>query len=300
MADPAFKRRELTSGSVLSFSARSADPFRYRVLESGADRMSSLLAAFPNLAGMLVGRATPFVVNHYPAPLGPIPSGVVVDTYMRQVNFSKAMHLSKIEGRTCVLLGQPLSMVEAIRRHCSNGNPFPTTMVVVLGGYACPASLERFLSGMLTRVGAEHAVLHGYGVAEVEYGVFVGQRRGPKGDVLYKHVARHVEWKIDHGRLCLKKKAESDWVQTDEHVSLDPDGLFIRNSPATVAPAILSDLESWEEEIWQRRTGYVCRNGGYRAYQCRQGVSPTEDREMEFFEFCKTTEMSYLDKPDWR
>lgn len=294
-------QQALVPGSSLSFSARSNDPMRFRrVYQTESDRLSNLIKAFPDLHDYVSGNVPPIVVNHYPSVLGPIPSVVVVDTFMRQVNFSRALHLSAIANRTCIVLGQPLSIAEFFHKHLGSEGAFPRNIVVVSGGYVCPKSLEEFISGMLSRTTGMHMFLHGYGVAEVEYGIFVGRRSAHESLIHYVHIADHIEWKVENGLLHLRDRNRMEWFCTDDIAFEKDDGIIIENDESRVRKTVLQELEDWTEVQWKRRTGYVSHAENGLTCQCRVGVCPNGRDEVEFFEFCRSTGMSFADKPDWR
>lgn len=294
-------QKSLSTGGILSFSARSTDPLKFRrVCNAESDRLSSLAASFPQLAQFCVGKHPPIVVNHYPAALGPLTSAVVIDTFMRQVNFSRALHLSNILNRACIVLGQPLALGDFILKHLKEKKPLPNQMVLGSGGYTCPKSLEAYICGILQEVFVDHIFLHGYGVAEVEYGVFAGQRSAEDGVIRYRHIAKEIKWKTERNLLYLQKKDEADWFCTNDHAFVEGDSLIIRNGESRLASVVMKELESWAPAMWRRRTGYLCYNQKKFIFQCREGVSTIGVDECEYFDFCRNTGMSFLNKPDWQ
>lgn len=302
MTDSEWHERFLAPGSVLSFSGRSADPFKFRrVNTAGPDRFGAVLNAFPHLRRFFADGQPPIVVNHYPAALGPLPSAIVIDTYLRRQNFARALHLAQATNRTAIILGQPLALADFIQSASATETPMPRRVLIAAGGYSCPWSLEVFLLQVLKQAGSTCELIHAYDVAEVEYGIFVGTRNPQTGHVVYRHVATQIDWNIESGKLRLRDISTAEWIETGDLAWITADGgLQIGLTEERASASILATLEKWSISDWSRRTGYLARTQGNLLFQCREHVAPTSPDEQEFFAFARQTGMSFLDKPVWQ
>lgn len=130
------KQPTLDPGDVLSYSAgrRDLDPYAFRKVSQDAGRLAGIVAAFPYLDGIL-GTQFPLIVSCYPATtLGSMPHEVFVDTYLRKVNFSRAMLLAADQHMPTIVIGQPLSFLELLLRLVDSQHPLPRQLIVMLGG----------------------------------------------------------------------------------------------------------------------------------------------------------------------
>lgn len=145
-----------------------------------------------------------------------------------------------------------------------------------------------------------HAFLHAYGLAEVDFAVFIGERRGDT-QLLYRPVASHVEYRIvDHELRLRVKGTETPWHCTGDFA--DDDACGLRISPGRrLSTDILSQLENWGAPEWARRTGYLARDGDGVIYQLRAVIDdPTSlPSDINYWEFCRRFRVSFLDKPNW-
>lgn len=145
------------------------DPYGFRSCDTGLQTLLSVLPTlYPALRPFL--ERQPILISCYPAFLGILQTIPVVDTYLRQDPFSRALLLACAEKRSVIVLGQPLSTAEMLYRHQQVHAIFPSDILIALGGYYCPRSLESFITGLVTDRGSSTAVVHGYGLVEVGVG----------------------------------------------------------------------------------------------------------------------------------
>jgi hypothetical protein len=163
-------------GTCLSFSASTGVslPVRYRVVAQSGDRTQDILRAYPQFISLLVGRP-PILANAYPATLGEFPSAISVDICQRPANAWRALALAADLNVAVIFTGQPLYIAELLRGYAALDLQWPKVVVAAVGGYVCPASLERFLTRLLPE-GVVKLVLHCYGVAEADFACLVGNR----------------------------------------------------------------------------------------------------------------------------
>jgi hypothetical protein len=292
--------RPLRAGEVISFSAgnNAGDPRKFRRVYGGEDRLANVLRHFPKLASVL--QAGPVIINCYPATLGAFPSAAVCDTYLRQSTFSRALELCSLEEQPAILLGQPLAVADLLFHHISSHGTMPQNAIICVGGYYCPASLETFLQRTLEAAGCHGLFFHAYGTAEVDFAVFVGERNSPRRRICYTHVAPHVVYRMNETELELRRIDDDVFHGTGDHAVCNDDGRLSIRAGRRLDPQIAELLESWTNEDWRRKTGYLfrCSDNGFH-FQLRKGVTQRSAAEVKFGVFQDEAVGSFLDKPDW-
>ncbi len=285
-------------GRTLSYSAgrTNLDPLRFRVIQP-RNKLASVLEVFPNIRGLLTSSA-PLVVNAYPAAIGELPQAALVDSYLRQATVSRALEFAAREHTTAILIAQPLAAAHFLATHRRHGRALPDRLLVVVGGYPCPRSLQQFLEGLVDGVSTS-LLVHMYGVAEVDAGIFAGVQRNIRGDVLYRLVEQTVTPVIKDGRLAFRFEGNERLFVTDDYAELTDDAVVIRNDANRVAPDVLDVLETWSTDQWSRRTGYLAYANAEYVFQLRENVRAITPDEMEHFDFCRVHGASWLDKPVW-
>jgi hypothetical protein len=294
--------RPLQPGSILSYSAgqTSLDPNRFRVVLPKPGKLEYLLQQFPRLAAPLA-LGTPLVINAYPAPLTALRSCVVVDSYCRSETIARAMLLAVEQSLPCILIGQPLFLTDFLLRHIKKAKPLPERLVVCLGGYTCPRSLERLLLDLMAKAGVHFHLVHLYGVAEIDAGLMAAMDRTMGGDLIYRPIDEEFAPVVrdEHLWFAPRKTPECNPIPTDELAEPCEDGLVIWN-PSRLGPIVAWELETWKDADWLRRTGFVGNAGDNLLLQLREGEEPRTDKELPFYKFAEQFGMSWLQKPDWR
>ncbi|MEM7587114.1 MAG: hypothetical protein AAF560_27240 [Acidobacteriota bacterium] len=296
---------DLQPSDVLSYSAGSTQtgPEGFRRVQP--DRIGMLGTAedrWPELAEAFDGRTTLFI-NAYPATLGRFTAGISVDTYLSPRVLTRALKLGKAAGHPVILVAQPLFLVDALMRHLEAGHPLPETLMLQVGGYVFPPTLERML-GELLRPHVERLFLvHYFGAAEVDAGVLMARERNADGELIY-HPRPDVDVAVDGGRLLLSLRAPDGSLIMHRFATGDlatpcGDGWVIHN-PRRLHPDVQRAMDGWSRSDWRRRTGYVRRDGERIWIQLRQGESPRSAAELEHFEFARRFGFSWLEKPYWR
>jgi len=291
----------LRAGDVISFSAGqdAGDPRKFRCIHnSGEDRLANVVCHFPKLASVL--QTVPMIVNCYPAALGAFPSAAICDTYVRQSAFSRALDLCDLEEQTAIILGQPLAVANLLFHHMVNQGTMPQNAIICVGGYYCPSSLEKFIQRILEELECSSQFFHAYGMAEVDFAIFVGERVLPHGRVSYIHVAPHVLYQTNGNELQLRRIDDDVFHGTGDHGEFDENGRLAIRSGRRLDSRIVELLESWTQEDWERKTGYLrCLPDESLRFQLRKGVTTSSVSEVKFGAFQDEFEGSFLDKPDW-
>jgi len=295
--------KPLRKGDVISFSAGTTggDPRAFRVVRGGSV-LGAVAARWPHLFAPTEGRLS-LLINAYPAPIRAFEAGVLVDTYLSVPTARRALALATAEGMAVILGGQPLLLAEILVRH-RDGN-WPEHLLIATGGYPMPASLEAFLLGLCRPRCRSVAVLHLYGVAEVEASCLAAVDRDDRGRLVYHPRGPEIRADIDDGGQLLLSIDDPDPrgsvenFPTGDRAARAGGGLVLSN-PARCSPEAEAELASWGIRAWGRRTGYIERGPGGWLYQLREGEAPDGDGEVEFFDFARRTSQSWLSKPRWR
>jgi hypothetical protein len=242
------------------------------------------------------------VLNAYPAALGNFDYAIYVDTYLSPNVASRALQLAAREDRVVFLLGQPLFVAELLIRHVQAAYALPRVIIAAMGGYLCPLSLEVTLRHLLGD-NVQFEVLHGYGVAEVDAGLFLGSTRTANGDIIYEPRADAIVERAEDGRLLVgirdaDGREKLRGFDTGDFIELlDGGGCLIRNGLSRLHPEVASRLSQWTERDWRRRTGYL--NRAPYVTQLREGEAPESAEEVSFHEFAARIGMTWLRKPVW-
>jgi len=290
-----------TKGGTVSYSAGSSklDPLSFRIAENSSGKIGAAVTLFPTLGKYF--QKTPVLINCYPATLGSFESVIYLDTYLRPVNFSRGLMLAETLNTSCIVLGQPLVVLDLLMQHCAmeTSLPVPKQLLFALGGYYAPASMEGAFTQLLKPSVTEHDILHAYGMAEVDFGCLLGTTRNAEGKILYKIASGEVQVELKNGQLFLGKTGETPLHNTDDNAVWDKDSLVISPGNKRLNQEILEHLESWNFPKWERQTGHVARVNGDLVFQLREGLEPNNNSEMEFFNFSRSFKMTWAGKPSW-
>ncbi|MCA9685271.1 MAG: hypothetical protein KC457_24035 [Myxococcales bacterium] len=295
---------DLAPGDVISYSAGSTQtgPEGFRKLRSRPGLFQAALARWPDLAQALAGRP-PLVINAYPASIGIAGAGISVDTYLSPRVLSRALQLAAAAELPAVLCGQPLFVADALLAHLAADRPLPRTMLIMVGGYPLPATLEAMLTELLApRLDTLH-FLQGYGVAEVDAGCMMGRERDGDGQLIY-YARPDVDVELDGEQVLLSlrdgegKRVVDRWA-TGDSGRRSGEGWVLWN-PRRCHPVVDAAFASWSADDWTRRTGYLHRDGETLWLQLRQGRSPRTPQELDHWDFGRIHGFSWLDKPVWK
>lgn len=297
----------LAPGDVLSYSAGSTQtgPYGFRKLRARRSLLAAVGERWPEVPAA-VGDRTLMFINGYPAAIGTLPGAISVDTYLSARVMSRALQLGRVENHPVVVAAQPLFLAHALYHHVAADRPLPETLLLWVGGYVMPQSLERALVETLEdRVRALHFVQF-FGAAEVDAGCFMGRDRTSEGQLIY-HPRTDVEPALDGADgdelvLTLRNPDGSPVIErfaTGDCARQHGDGWVIWNH-RRLHPDVERELESWTSDDWSRRTGYVRRADDTIWVQLRAGQSPTSDAEVEHHEFARRFRFAWLEKPYWR
>jgi hypothetical protein len=293
-------RRLLRASDVISFSAGfdTEGPIKFRLVRSSEDRLADVVSRFPKLHSAF--QTTPIIINCYPAPLGAFPSAVFCDTYLRQSAFSRAMKLCSMEKCPAVILGQPLAVADLLFHHVNTGGTLPRDSIICVGGYYCPQSLETYIQRFPEELGWRFGFFHAYGVAEVDFAVFVGERPPTSRHIIYWHVAPSVVYRLTGDELELRRINDESFIPTGDRATPEGDGSIAIQCGKRLDSQVVELLESWTHKEWCRRTGYLgLSSDGTIRFQLRKGETPRNDSELKFGAFQDLFSVSWLDKPDW-
>jgi len=202
-----------------------------------------------------------------------------------------------------ILAGQPLFLADALLRHIDAERPLPETLLLWVGGYVMARSLERMLTARLAPHLRRFLVVQYFGAAEVDAGCLMARDRNAEGQLVY-YPRDDVEPELEGEELCLTLRSpEGETIierfRTGDLARRSGDGWVIWN-PRRLHPEVEKALESWSDEDWKRRTGYVRRDDEKIWIQLREGEAPREPLELEHFDFARRFGFSWLDKPYWR
>jgi len=284
---------------VLSYSAGTSDldPFRYRLVKDAGGKLGSVLLKFPELKTVFSHQV--IFINCYPAPLGIFSGFPVVDTYLRNVNVFRALHLAEKTGRYAVILGQPLYVANVLYQSLSALDRLPKQVCMFVGGYPMPRNAEKFVETVLASSDCSLSSFHAYGVAEIDFGILVGKRCKEDGLVHYKSVSDSVKPIVRSGNLIFQSEVQE--FDTGDYATILNDEEFqIINSERRVAPHILEYLNTWTHDDWERRTGYLGMVDGKRQIQLREGVIPLCEGELTTHMYWEQFCTYWTEKPSWK
>lgn len=297
-------KQPLQLGDTISFSAGSQhlSPSSFRVIRPDKNRIVEAAAHYPTLAAIL--RTQPLmVINCYPATLGHFPNTVFVDTYLRCKNLSRALLLAQESGLSACILGQPLLVAELLREHASQALAFPTSLLLGLGGYYCPLSLEAFLLDLLGQQAVQTTIFHAYGMAEADFACLLGQRTDlTHQEVPYKAITSHVKAECRETilHLIVEEDHTTRVLSTGDLAQENNGTFYIQNAQDRLSTEIKDLLESWTHLDWLRYTGHLHKENNSLLLQLRQGATKQQETEVDFFSFCERYAMDWAEKPTWR
>jgi hypothetical protein len=217
---------------------------------------------------------------------------------------SRALMLANLEQHPVMFLGQPLFVADALIRHVGRGLALPEHLLLGVGGYVMPASLERALREIVGPHVKSINFLQGYGAAEVDAGVLIGVDRNAGGEVVYFRRDEEVVITLQGDRLFLSLRDGKsgatlvDAWDTGDHARAEGDGFVLWNAPTRLSPAVLKLLEDWSTEDWRRRTGFLFAGAATRL-QLRRDVPKEHPQELEHWDYAKQFGFSWLWKPNW-
>jgi len=290
-----------SNGGIISYSAGSSslDPLSFRITEEGSAKIGAAVLLFPQLVKYL--QKTPVVINCYPATLGSFNSVIYLDTYLRPINFSRGLMLANELDTACIILGQPLTVMDLLFKHCcaEPSLPTPDKVLFALGGYFAPTSFEQSISQLLNPLNVEHDLLHAYGMAEIDFGCLLGINRENESKVRFKIANPEVQVKLDDGKLLLGRAVDGSFFNTGDRASWDNELLTITPGEHRISQEIMASLEQWKFQDWKKRTGHVGRKNSRLVYQLRENEDSNNDAEIDFFDFSRIFKMSWAAKPGW-
>lgn len=297
----------LKPGDILSFSSgfQQRGPQGFRVLrqEKGGGLLGLMQQRWPQLLGPFAGK-TPMIINGYPACIGRFDFGVLVDSYLSGSVVSRSLMLAQLEKLPVMFVGQPLFVADALIRHMARGLPLPEDLLLGVGGYVLPRSLEAALRELITPHVRSFNVFQGYGVAEVDAGVLIGVDRTEKGEVIYYRRDDNVwvELQGDRLYLWLRDAVTGEWIiqrwETGDYARPEGDGFVLWPPEGRLSPAVLKILDGWTTEDWKRRTGYL-NVGTATRVQLRRNIEKQSPQELDHWDYGKQFGFSWLWKPNW-
>ncbi|MEM9493957.1 MAG: hypothetical protein AAGC55_32720 [Myxococcota bacterium] len=301
---------ELNPGDVLSYSAGSTQisPMGFRKVQPRGGMMTGLARRWPDIVAALGSRPVLFI-NSYPATIGRLPTVITVDTYLNPRMLSRALQLGRVADHPVILTAQPLFIADALLGHIAAELALPATLMLWLGGYAMPESLERMLHTAVQPHVDHFSIVQYFGVAEVDAGCLMARERDHDGDPIY-YPRDDVAVQLDDDALLLALRDDEGTpigagFRTGDKARPAGEGWVIWNDQR-YHPEIKAVLRGWTEAQWRRRTGYVRRTDEALWIQLRQDETPVESAdgarqvELEHYEFARRFGFSWLDKPYWR
>lgn len=284
----------------LSYAAGSTslEPDGYRLIgQSDGQRLAQLKQIFPCLSGLIAPQS--LIINAYPAALGLQGFAPLVDTYLHAPTLIRSLRLAAREFRAVVFAAQPLVGADLLIKAINAGFELPTKMLWATGGYFFPQSLEDFIVGRLAEVGCETQILHCYGVAEIGHTCFAATQRFDSGLPMYRKVVPQVEVEVSPaGFLALSIQGRR--IVTSDHIEQVGDHWLIRNGASRLSPSVSSLLESWTNEDWNRRTGYLRSTETGFAFQLREETENQDPaEEHRYHQFWDRFGGSVQSKPKW-
>lgn len=289
--------RELANSDVLTYSSTttSIDPLAYRIVTPLGRSLPAIARRAPELMTRLV-EAPPLVVLMYPATLGLTGLGPTIDTYLVPAVGSRALALAAAVGRDALVASTPLLAARLLTAHMTGRRAWPRRMLLALGGYPLPLSLETAFRSWGAEHGCQVSVLQFFGQAEVDAACLFALGRDSHGRVLY-HPRDGVELVLGATNLGLRLHVEGAVHWLDCQAEATANGLVLEE-PRRWAPQVLAELEAWSERDWRRRSGFLQMSRPPRL-QLREGIAPIDLSEVLFHVFAEATAMEWHKKPDW-
>lgn len=291
-------------GRFIVFSSSDPSGFKYRITSLKESRLT--LSAMKQDYGFawnllsqkikgLLGGKPPVIVHAYPVPVNNGSFGVTVLTYADPEQTAKAIRFAAQENTFAILTGMPLLIAEAIQLTPS----LPPKMLLITGGYPMPLSLEKFIQEYCLSKGSQTDIMHAYGVAEIDAGLFFALSRTENGEPIY-YPRDDVKYSIaDSGALSVSIKSDGKWGNeqpTGDFASRHGNGIVISN-PERVSKRIEDEFPGIN---WARKTGYVgLDDAGVLRWQLRRSFSAQDSGEMEHYDFMRQFGMRWISKPNW-
>lgn len=277
--------------------------FKYRISDVKESRlMLSAMKHNPSIAwrllsqkiGGLIGLQSAILIHAYPVPVNGS-FGATIITYADPEQTIKALRFSEQSHTFTILTGMPLLLAEALLRSTA----LPKRMLMITGGYPMPFSLEKFLVDYCSQMECQLDVMHAYGVAEIDAGLFFAFERNKNGELIY-YPRDDIEYSIsDSGSLSVRVKLDGKWSkqeQTGDFAERHDDGILIKN-PQRLSKKVELALA---EADWKRKTGYVALDEtGALRWQLRRDTGVQASCEMEHFDFMRSFGMRWISKPNW-
>ncbi len=285
----------LRPGDILSYSAgtTSSAVSHFRVINS-VDQSAKYQSIVDTL-GIQKG-VLPFVINAYPAALGSVPFGVMIDSYLSMSVIHRSLRLCAQQRGVAIIIAQPLFALHIMEQCRQSAIELPMSISFVLPGYYCPVSLENYLLQLTRECRSAATVLHAYGVAELDAAILVGKRLDD-GVIAYQQVSSICELESTDGVLHIRR--DQTLITPGDRAFHRSGYWIIEQDPQRLHASVRQELDQWDEAQWRRRTGYLLRNGSSMLFQLRSPFAATQSNEMEHFEFARRSLMAWNSKPDW-
>lgn len=282
------------------------DGFR-RIVADTDNRWSAMTKAFPQLGRFLTSSS--LLIQAYPAALGISGLMPVVPHALHRPTFVRAIGSAVQEARPVVLAAQPLAGADRLLVAVDDGLEFPSEILWATGGYPLPRSLEGIVRQRLADRGCTLTILHCYGVGEIGHTCFAAIERDEAGDPIFRRLLPGLRI-VDQPLTSDGESIQSVLVREDGRRAatgdrwrrLD-DGWRLTCGPQRLDPDIEALLESWGEEEWLRRTGYlhVAETPSRKTYfQLRDTTEVSIGRcEMHYHDFAGRFGGTLDVKPTW-
>ncbi|MCX7361236.1 MAG: thermostable hemolysin [Alphaproteobacteria bacterium] len=287
-----------TVDTTLTYSAgsRSRDPSKYRIVTPIEGLLSSIMQHAPDLID-IVEKAPPLVIQVYPATLDVRKVGPRLDTYCHIPTAIRALQLAVHRSRAALFCTTPLLAARVLLEYAERHSSFPPHMLMAVGGYPLPLSLERTLQNLVRERGSTFDVVQFFGQAEIDAACLFSLKRDPSGRPLY-HPRLGVALTKSNGVVEVRLSAQGKSVTFDDEITPGPDGALIENA-SRWTPEVMSELEGWSDGEWRRRTGFLHMRPNETVFQLREGEEKKGAQEMEFYDYSRRFRMNWLEKPDW-
>ena len=135
--------------------------------------------------------------------------------------------------------------------------------------------------------------------------MLLASERNEAGQLRYRARGPDIHISTPGGRLHLALqdadgKLRAAPFDSGDSARADGEAWIIENAASRLNPQLLAALEAWTPADWQRRTGYVRREGDGLLIQLREGVEPAADSELSFHRYAERYGMAWLEKPKWQ
>jgi hypothetical protein len=302
-----FNCRSLNTGNVIILSSgTTGGPRSWRILQKHKTMISEAKEKYPNIMKDFSPNATLFI-NAYPAFIPFYGGGDYIDAYVDPDTAKAALKFAFDQNKAAVLIAQPLFALELFMRYEQSGLNFPKRLLVVTGGYPIPSSLLTVLETIAEKNNCLMNWLAGYGLAEIDAGLFFSMEMKDKEIIYYPRsdvkvaIVNPDSDGFGKMKISLKNKTENELVK-DEAKQMG-NGFIIRAEKTKVNKKNFQILESWTLEDWRRKTGYLYHdlNKKKYIYQLREGLSPNNDQEASFYSYAESIGgFSWNKKPIWK